>query len=65
MVLLAPAPVVVIPQFTLGSSPKCLALPNLMELDKEEHVVVKNVLLEINPHLWGSTKMLDVVGFEV
>ncbi len=65
MELLAPAPVVVIPQFTFGSSPKCLALPNRMELDKEEHVVEKNVLLEINPHLWGSIKTLDVVGFEL
>ena len=65
MVLLAPVPVVVIPQFTLGSSPKCLTLPSRMLLDKVEHVVVKNVLPDNIPHKWGSIKTLDVVGFEL
>ena len=65
MELLAPVPVVVRPQFTLGSSPKCLALPSRMLLDRVEHDVLKNVLLDIKPHLWGSIKTLDVVGFEL
>ena len=61
----APVPVVVIPHVTLGSSPKCLALPNRMVLDKLEHVELKNVLPEIKPHVWGSIRTLDVVGFEL
>lgn len=63
MVLLAPVPVVVIPQFTLGSSPKCLALPSRMLLDKGEHVVV--AFVDKFMHKWGSIKTLDVVGFEL
>ncbi len=56
-------PPVVMPQFTLGSSPKCLALPSRMVLETEEHVVV--AVPEIFMHTWGSIKMLEVVGFEV